>query len=348
MQRSLTAYGSLLKGVRWTPLLITSVLLAVIMVVATGIGSVSIAPAEVLSAVWHGLTGSLDGTYDMIVWKIRLPRVMMAALVGASLALAGTAYQGIFRNPLADPYLLGVASGASLGAAVVIAFSVSVPLLAWLGIPVMTFIFGLITVFLVTMLARRGNNIPMVSLILSGAVLGSCFTAATSFIMLIAREQAASVLAWLLGSFALSSWSKLASVLPFMLVAALAIMLSSRALNLLQLGDEQAAQLGLPVERFKVVLISLATLATAAAVSVSGIIGFVGLMVPHAVRLSVGPDHRTLVPLSGLLGALFMVLADLLARTIISPAEIPIGVITALVGGPFFLYLLKREQRGTL
>ena len=314
-------------------------------IIATGIGSVSIAPDEVVRAVWRGLSGRLDGTHDTIVWRLRLPRVLMAMCVGASLALSGVAYQGIFRNPLADPYLLGVASGASFGAALALTFGVSIPILATLGVPLMAFVFSLLAVFLVVGLAKTGNLIPMVSLILAGAVLGSSFTAATSFVMLIAREQAAGVLAWLLGSFGLSSWGKLATVLPFMFVAALAVLLSSRALNVLQLGDEQAQQLGLNVERFKLGLITVATLATAAAVSVSGIIGFVGLMVPHAVRLALGPDHRTLVPMAALLGALFMVLADLLARTIIAPAEIPIGVITALIGGPFFLYLLKKQRR---
>ena len=348
MQRSITLKNNALSGVRWTPVAVVTLLLGLALVLATGVGSVALSPAEVLQGVWHGLTGQLEGTNDTIVWKVRLPRVLLAALVGASLALSGVAYQGIFRNPLADPYLLGVASGASFGAAIALTFAATVPLLAFLGVPLVTFIFALFAVFLVILLAKRGNTIPIISLILAGAVLGSSFTAATSFIMIVAQERAVGVLAWLLGSFGLSSWSKLASVLPFMLIAGVAVMLSSRVLNLLQLGDEQAAQLGLPVERFKYGLIFIATLATAAAVSVSGIIGFVGLMVPHAVRLAVGPDHRTLVPLSALLGALFLVLADLLARTLIAPAEIPIGVITALVGGPFFLYLLKKQDRGIL
>jgi iron complex transport system permease protein len=194
-------------------------------------------------------------------------------------------------------------------------------------------------------LARQGSRVPVLSLILAGVVIGSTFTAATSFLMLAARDRAAAVLARLLGSFGLAGWGDIVAVLPFLVLASLAILSSSRALNLLQLGDEQAAQLGLPVERVKLTLIVLATLATAAAVSVSGIIGFVGLLVPHAVRLGVGPDHRTLTPLALVLGALFMVLADLLARTVIAPAEIPIGVVTALAGGPFFLWLLRR--RGT-
>ncbi len=333
-------------GVRWTPLLLSVLALLMVMVLATGVGSVRILPVEVIQAVWRGLTAELATSSDTIIWQLRLPRVLLAALVGGSLALAGVVYQGLFRNPLADPYLLGVASGAGFGATLVIAFSASVPLLARLGLPLVAFAFAVMTVSLVIALARQGSSVPMVPVILAGVVVGSSLTAATSFMMLAAREQSVTVLAWLLGGFGLSSWAKVASVLPLMLLAALVTLLSSRALNLMQLGEEQAAQLGLPVETVKFVLIGVATLATAAAVSVSGIIGFVGLMVPHAVRLAVGPDHRTLVPMAAVLGAVFMVLADLLARTLISPAEIPVGVVTALAGGPFFLYLLKRQSRG--
>lgn len=333
------------SGLRWTPLLLSVLALCGVVVLAVGVGSVRVAPAAVLEALGRGLAGELAGSSDTIVWKIRLPRVLLAALVGSALALSGVVFQGLFRNPLADPYLLGVASGAGFGATLVIAFSAGVPLLAGLGVPLVAFIAALVTVALVMALARQGMNTPLVSLILAGVVVGSSLTAATSFMMLASREQAVTVLAWLLGGFGSASWAKIASVLPLMLLAAGVTLLSVRALNLLQLGEEQAAQLGLPVEAVKLGLIVVATLATAAAVSVSGIIGFVGLMVPHAVRLAVGPDHRTLVPLAAVWGALFMVLADLLARTLISPAEIPVGIITALAGGPFFLYLLRRQGR---
>ena len=345
MQRSVTE-APFHTGVRWTPLLISVLVLLGVLVLATGVGAVRIAPLEVMQAVWRGVMGDLSGSSDVIIWQIRLPRVLLASLVGASLSLSGVAFQGIFRNPLADPYLLGVASGAGFGATLVLVFATSTPLLLQLGVPLAAFIFALLSVSLVILFAKQGGRVPLVSLILAGVVVGSSLTAATSFMMLLAREQAAGVLAWLLGSFALSSWSKIISVLPFILIAGVATMLSARALNLLQLGEAQAAQLGLNVETFKYALIAVATLATAAAVSVSGIIGFVGLMVPHAVRLAVGPDHRTLVPLAAVWGALFIVLADLFARTVIAPSELPVGVVTALVGGPFFLYLLRR-QKGT-
>lgn len=311
---------------------------------ATGTGSVRIPPADILSAIWHGVSGQLSGTSDVIIWQIRLPRVILAALVGGSLALAGVTYQGIFRNPLADPYLLGVASGASLGAAVAIVFGATLRWAGSFGVPVLSFLFALVAVAAVIVLARRGNRIPVLSLILAGVVIGSTFTAATSFLMLMSYERAAGVLAWLLGSFAMASWTGILTILPLLVIAAVCTLAAGRSLNLLQLGDEQAAQLGVPVETLKLVLVAVATLATAAAVSVSGIIGFVGLLAPHAIRLSIGPDHRTLTPLAMVLGALFTVLADLLARTVIAPAEIPIGVVTALVGGPFFLWLLRRQR----
>lgn len=343
MQRS-AALPRRRGGPRWGPLGLTLLALLGAAVLATGIGAVAVPPQEVLGAILRGLTGALDGTTDTIVWRIRLPRVALAAMVGASLALAGVAYQGIFRNPLADPYLLGVASGAGLGAAASIVLGGGLPLLRALGVPLSAFAAALGVVALVVLLARRGGRVPTLHLILAGVVLGSSCTAATSLLMLLQREQAAGVLAWLLGSLAHASWDRVAVLAPLLAMSAGTLALAGRALNLLQLGDEQAAQLGLPVERIKLGLIAVATLATAAAVSVSGVIGFVGLITPHAARLALGPDHRTLVPMAALLGAIFLILADLLARTLIAPAELPIGVVTALVGGPLFLWLLRRGE----
>ena len=345
MQRTLSEAapaGTSRTGLRWPPLAVSLLVLLVAITLALGVGTVALGPAEVAKAVWHGLTGQLVSTRDTIIWQIRLPRVLLAALVGGSLALSGAAYQGVFRNPLADPYLLGVASGAGLGATVALVFGSSLP---WIfgSVPLMAFVFALLAVGLTLVLARRRGAAPLFSLILAGVVLGSSATALTSLLMLSQRDDAARVLAWLLGSFGLSSWAQLASLLPFTLLAAVVTLASSRGLNVLGLGEESAAGLGLRVEWFRVVLITAATLATAAAVSAAGIIGFVGLIVPHTLRLAFGPDHRTLLPLTLVYGAVFMVLADLAARTVIAPAEIPIGVVTALIGGPFFLWLLRRR-----
>jgi iron complex transport system permease protein len=330
------------------PLFVGGLCLVVVIILAVGVGSAYISPHRVLTAISHGILGNLSSSEDTIIWQMRLPRVLLAALVGAALAVSGAAFQGLFRNPLADPYLLGVASGAGLGATTVMVFAASVPLLMTLGVPLAAFIAGILSVACVFFLARQGRTVPLVTLILAGVVVGSVLTAATSFVMLFSRTQGLSVLSWLLGSFTFASWTKVFTMLPVLLVVLIVVLGSSRALNLLQLGEEQATQLGLPVERFKLLLIIVATLATSVAVSVSGIIGFVGLIIPHAVRLAMGADYRRMVPMVAVLGAIFLVLADLLARTLIAPSQLPIGIITSLVGGPFFLYLLRKRQSEVL
>jgi iron complex transport system permease protein len=331
-----------------SPLLVSSLTLVVVIIVAVGIGSETISPARVLSALFHGITGVFSNSDDTIIWQMRLPRVLLSALVGAALAVAGMAFQGLFRNPLADPYLLGVASGAGLGATVVMVFATAVPLLMTIGVPIAAFVAGLLSVMCVLLLARQGRTVPLITLILAGVVVGSVLTAATSFVMLYSKTQGLSILSWLLGSFTFASWTKVFIMLPTLVVVFIVVRGSSRALNLLQLGEEQAAQLGLRVETFKLLLVIVATLATSISVSVSGIIGFVGLIIPHAVRLAIGADYRRLVPMVAVLGGMFLVLADLLARTLIAPSQLPIGIITSLVGGPFFLYLLRKRQREVL
>lgn len=327
------------------PLALSLLALIAAMLAAASFGSVPIPFVSLLGALVDGVTGHLRGTADVIVWQLRLPRVLLAASVGASLALAGAAFQGVFRNPLADPYLLGVASGAGFGASLVLVLAGAVPWLAHLGVPAAAFGCALLTVGLVTLLARQDSRLPPLSLILAGVVLGSSLSAATSFLMLASRDRAAGILSWLLGSFAFASWGRLEVIVPILVPTALVIVLGWRALDVMQLGEESAAQLGVPIETVRLALLAAATLVTAAAVSVSGIIGFVGLVVPHAVRLAFGPGHRRLLPLSAVWGGLFLVLSDLCARTVAAPSEIPVGVVTALVGGPFFLALLRRQRR---
>jgi iron complex transport system permease protein len=333
------------------PLLASLAAVALTLVLAAGVGTVRVPPGEVLAAIGRGLSRAATGAtveaatrvVDTIVLQIRLPRVALAATVGAALALAGAAFQGVFRNPLADPYLLGAASGAGLAAAITMLYGTGLPLLAGWGVPASAFLGASATVVVVVALARRGLTVPVVPLILAGVVVGSSLSAGTSFVLLAAREQAAGVLAWLLGSLTFASWERLAVAAPLVVVAAVVLLASARALDVLQLGETAAAQLGVPVEALKVVVVAAATLATAAAVSMAGIIGFVGLVVPHAVRLVLGPGHVRLLPISALWGAAFLVLADLVARTVIAPAELPVGIVTALVGAPFFLVLLRRR-----
>ncbi len=320
--------------------------LAAVLVAAVAVGSVPIAPGEVLDALVRGVRGRVEGTRDVIVWQVRAPRVALAAVVGAALALAGTAYQAVFRNPLADPYLLGAASGAGFGAAVAMVYggTAGAAGLAALGVPGAAFVVAFATVVAAVLMARQGGRLPIVSLVLAGVVLGSSLSAATSFVMLTDRERTAGVLAWLLGSFSFAEWRDVAVVAALLAVAGPAGFAARRAFDLLLLGEASARRLGLPVERFVWAVVGAATLLTSAAVAVAGVIGFVGLVVPHAVRLAVGPEHRDLVPLSLAWGAAFLVAADLLARTVIAPVEVPVGIVTALVGGPFFLILLRRGR----
>ncbi len=326
------------------PVLVSAAALGVVLVAAASVGSVWVGPGALLSAVGDGVRGQVHGTVDTIVWQLRVPRVLLAALVGAALALAGATFQGVFRNPLADPYLLGAASGAGFGASAVLVLAGSVPWLTRLGVPGAAFVCALATVGAVMLLARRDGALPVVSLILAGVVLGSSLSAGTSFLMLAARDRAAGILSWLLGSFAFASWERILTVVPLFVPAAAVLLLAGRALDVMQLGEESAAQLGVPVERVRLALLVAATLATAAAVAVAGVIGFVGLVVPHAVRLAFGPRHVRLLPLAAVWGAIFLVLADLFARTVLAPAELPVGIVTALVGGPFFLLLLRRQH----
>jgi len=313
------------------------------LVVAVGSGSSELGVVDLLSSLARGLRGEASGPLDTIVLRIRLPRVLLAALVGGGLGLAGAVYQGVFRNPLADPFLLGTAGGAGFGSVLAVVAGGSTALAA-VGAPLLAFVFALGTVLLVMLLARQGGGLPVVRLILAGVVLSSVLSAGTSFLMLAARELTAGILARLLGGFTFAAWGDVGVVAAFMLPAVVVSLSLGRALDVLQLGEEGASHLGLPVEAVKYVLLGAATLVTAAAVSVAGIIGFVGLMTPHAVRLTVGPRHRPLLLLSLAWGATFMVVADLFARTVIAPAELPVGIVTALVGGPFFLVLLRRRQ----
>ena len=284
-------------------------------------------------------------TTETIILEIRLPRVILAGLVGAALALAGATYQGLFRNPLADPYLIGVAQGAALGA--VVGFLLPFD---WHGmgfgiIPILAFTGALFSVAVVYSLARVGKTLPMTTLILAGVALGALFGSIVSYLIITSGEKMHGIIFWLMGSFSLSEWSEVKVVLPYVVVGVTVILLYARSLNVMQLDEEQAQQLGINVEKVKLVLLAAATLITAAAVSFVGTIGFVGIIIPHAVRLIWGPDHRFLLPLSVLTGAVFLILADLVARTVLAPVEIPIGVITAICGAPFFLYLLRRRKR---
>ncbi len=281
-----------------------------------------------------------------ILWNIRLPRVVLGALVGGMLALAGATYQGVLRNPLADPYLLGVSSGAGLGATLAI---VSGGGLGPFGLPLVAFVGGLAGVAATYALGSGiGGSTATGVIILAGVAVSSFASAVQTFVQQQYDDTLRSVYSWLLGQLVTSRWSEVLTVLPYVAVSTVVILLHRRVLDVMALGDDEAAGLGIDPARTRLVLVVAATLGTAAVVSVSGLIGFVGIVVPHAVRLLAGVGHRLLLPLSAVTGAAFLVLADVLARTVLSPAEIPIGVVTALVGAPFFVVVLRRARGGVV
>lgn len=292
-----------------------------------------------------GILAHWSAAQEVVVLQIRLPRVVLAGMVGASLSVAGATYQGLFRNPLADPYLIGVASGAGLGGIIALVLPLPAVLYSLGVVQWMAFAAGLATVGLVYLLARIGRTTPVTTLLLAGVALGSFATSVTSFLMYMHADKLHTAYSWLLGGFSLGNWNQVILILPYGVVGFGAIFVHARLLNVMQLDEEQAVQLGIDVERMKLVLVAAATLVTAASVSVSGLIGFVGIIVPHAVRLIWGPDYRVLLPMSTLVGALFLLWADTLARTALAPTEIPVGVVTAFCGAPFFLYLLRQRKR---
>jgi iron complex transport system permease protein len=314
------------------------------------VGPAGLAVPEVLAAFAArlpllGIESPLGATESTIVFELRLPRVVLGAIVGGMLAVAGTAYQGVFRNPLADPYLLGVAAGAGLGATLAIVYGppqASSNLL----LPAAAFAGAGASVMLTYLVGRAGGSGPS-ALILAGVTVAAFVTATQTFFQQRNTEELRDVYSWLLGQLATAGWSDVVLVGPYAAVAAAAIFAHRRLLDVLRLGDEESAALGVNVHRLRLVVITAATLGTAAAVAVSGLIGFVGIIVPHLIRLTIGGSYRLLVPLSILVGAGFLVLADTLARTVLSPAELPIGVVTAFFGAPFFALVLRRSRLGS-
>ncbi len=282
---------------------------------------------------------------ESIIIQLRMPRVFAGALVGVALSAAGVAYQGIFRNPMADPYTVGAMGGASFGAAVAIVLGIGVAVLGLNTVPVFAFIGALGTVFLVYAISREGARVPVTTLILSGLTVTIFFNALVTYLKVIAGDRLHALEYWIMGSFRYSAWYEVLTIFPLIIFCAVVIYLYARDLNILVLGEEQAQHLGVELEKVKKILLGCGALMTAAAVSTSGLIGFVGLIIPHLTRIIVGPDHRILLPTSAIVGASFMMLCDSLARVIMGSSELPVGVITAVAGGPFFIYLLRHKRR---
>jgi iron complex transport system permease protein len=320
------------------------------LLLSAGLGAVLIPPWDIARILysqlpWATSTPTWPGAWETILLDIRLPRTMLIALTGAALAGSGAAYQGLFRNPLADPYLIGVASGAGLGA--ILAMSVQWPA-TWLGftvVPIAAFLGALLAVSLVYVLSRVGNSTPITTLLLAGVAVGSFASGLTSYLMLRSEGELHRAVVWLLGGYSLGGWQPVIAILPYVTLGLGTLIALGYPLNVLQFGDEQASQLGLHVVRVRRLLILAATLTTAAAVAFTGTIGFVGLIAPHVIRLLWGTDYRRLIPLAALAGAAMLLLADVVARTVAAPQELPVGIVTALIGAPFFLWLLRQAKQ---
>lgn len=288
--------------------------------------------------------GDWPDSFETIVLQMRLARVILAVLVGAGLASSGVVLQGLFKNPMADPYILGISSGAALGATLSILYGLGTTTLGIYGIPLFAFGGAICTAFVVYRLSLTGGRVPMSTLLLAGIAVGSFLSALTSYAMITSGRDIHQVVFWLMGGLTGRGWDHVKALLPYTLAGYAVMQLYTKKLNLVLLGEEPAQHLGVDVERLKILMLGAATLTAASAVAVSGIIGFVGLIVPHAVRLLVGPDHRVLLPTAAVTGAIFLAAADALARVAAAPEEIPVGVITALCGGPFFIYLLRKKS----
>jgi len=339
-----------LEAYPWKRIVIGALVLLLVGVIASGIGSVEIPPMTVLKILvsrlpFVDMVSTWPDTWDTILWQLRLPRIALALMVGGALGLSGATYQGLFRNPLADPYLIGVASGAGLGAMIVMVTDVPQQVGEISILPIAAFLGAITAVTAAYAVARSAEGLPLMTLILAGVAIASLFSAATALLMIRSDPNLRPVMSWLLGGLGSAQWGNVLTVLIYLAPSAALMLLYGRVLNVLQLEERHAAQLGVNVEQTKKLLIVAASLATAAAVSFSGLIGFVGLIAPHTVRLLWGVDHRALLPMASVVGAGFLVIADLVARTIVSPSELPVGVVTAFCGAPFFLYLLMHSRR---
>ncbi|HZG55217.1 FecCD family ABC transporter permease [Paenibacillus sp.] len=309
-----------------------------------GLGTVWRILASTLPFVGGGVEANWKVAHEQIVLQVRLPRIALGALVGAALATAGAGFQGVLRNPLADPFTLGVASGASVGAAFLILTGAQY-VFGFGTVPIFAFLTGLATLVFVYMLSRVDGGMRRETLILAGVIVSAFLSAIVSFMVSISDDVINQILFWLMGSLALRGWPYAGMLAPYVAVGLIVLLANARTLNLFELGERSAAHLGVRVERTRWIVLAASSLMTAAAVSVSGVIGFVGLVIPHMIRLMFGPDYRLIVPLSALGGAVFVVWADTAARLALAPAEIPLGVVTAFLGAPFFLYLLTRQKR---
>jgi iron complex transport system permease protein len=328
-----------------------AIVLATAIVIATGMGFLKISPTEVVQVLLARISGralpeGINTVFPLVIMDVRLPRILTSAIVGGGLAVSGGVFQAILLNPLADPYTLGISSGAAFGASMVLIltiFGITVPV--WVSVPLFSFLGALGTLFAVFALASPRDNYSSNTLILSGVIVASILSAGIGFIKYLADEKVGIIIFWLMGSFVGKSWTDVTLTLSFTLPGVLVILYFTRDLNIMALGARTAESLGIETGKTRKILLVWASLITAICVSVSGIIGFVGLIVPHLLRLLLGPDNRILIPACFFGGAILLLSADTVTRAIL-PSELPIGILTSLIGGPFFCYIFRRRQGG--
>jgi len=329
---------------------IAAAFLFVAMLLGISIGTVSVPALDIIKIIGAEIfrfspDENINAMYTNIVINIRLPRVILAGLVGASLAIAGAAFQGLLRNPLADPYTLGVSSGASVGAVITLFFGLSIPFAGLFTLPLLSILFSFITIFLVLLFARQiERSMKVETIILTGIIFSSFLGALISLMIALTGEELRQIIGWLLGSVSMRGWAYIKIILPFFVIGSILLLFNSNELNAMSFGEERAQHIGVDVQKRKMMILIAGSILTGAAVAVSGTIGFVGLVIPHLTRLLWGPDHKHLLPLSIFTGGGFLILADLVARTIISPTELPIGVITAIIGAPVFAVILMKRR----
>jgi len=321
------------------------ILLILIILFSLTVGSVKVPLLRSITILFQSILGvKAEGTEieQAIILSLRFPRAILAGLVGAGLSVSGAIFQALLRNPLADPYILGVSGGAAVGAVIAIFLGLST---LSLGLPLASFVGALVTIMVVFYFGRQDKKIHPNTLLLAGVITSSFLSALIMFFISVSqKEELHTIIFWLMGDFSFSSAKSIYMILPYILLGILLLYFKARQLNLILSGEENALQLGVNVERLRLISYLAASLITAASVSVCGLIGFVGLIIPHSVRLVLGPDHRLLIPSSALIGASFLIASDTFARILLAPIELPVGVITAAFGGPFFIYLLKTRK----
>ncbi|MCA1053930.1 iron ABC transporter permease [Rossellomorea aquimaris] len=336
----------------WIGYLLAFGILILSLLIGISIGTVNVPIIDIIRIIGSKLSGvdmpdSIDPMHSNIVFSIRLPRVLLALIVGSSLAVAGASFQGLLRNPLADPYTLGMSSGASVGAVITLFFHISLPYLGLFTLPVISILCSLITVFLVLAFARKvDRSMKVETIILTGIIFSSFLGSVISLMIALSGEELRQIIGWLLGSVSMRGWDYIYIVFPFFIAGSVLLLFNAKELNGMSFGEEQARHIGISVQKRKYMILIAGSTLTGAAVAVSGTIGFVGLVIPHFIRRIIGYNHQHVLPLSIISGGAFLVVADLLSRTVINPAELPIGVITALIGAPIFAYILLKKRGG--